>query len=69
MDIAYTAQNENTAKTANATAVGEEANLISARVENGGDDIWVILGIIAVLATGLSSVLGVVLYRRVPIKK
>ncbi|MGD6810552.1 MAG: hypothetical protein ACQCN3_12715 [Candidatus Bathyarchaeia archaeon] len=69
MDIAYTAQNENTAKTANATAVGEEANLISARVETGGDDIWVILGIMAVLAAGLSSVLGVVLYRRVPIKK
>ncbi|MGD6935018.1 MAG: hypothetical protein ACQCN5_12510 [Candidatus Bathyarchaeia archaeon] len=45
----------------------EEANLISARTD-GANEVWVVLGIMAVLAVGLGSVVGVVLYRRVPIK-
>ncbi len=71
MDIAYTAQNEDATISTNddKAAGGQEVNLISARTDVGADNIWAILGIMAVLTAGLSSVFGVVLYRRVPIKK
>ncbi len=68
--IPYTAQNQNSTIEAGDTLVpgAGETNLVSAQVESGDDEIWVVLGIMAVLGTGLGSVVGVVLYRRVPIK-
>lgn len=69
-EILYTTQDEDliVAKDGQGPSA-EEANLISERAEAGADNIWVVLGLMAVLTAGLSSVLGVVLYRRVPIEK
>jgi hypothetical protein len=50
-------------------ALGAEngaVQLISAQADGGDDNLWVILGLMAVSALGLGSVVGVVLYRRVP---
>lgn len=45
-----------------------EANLVSERVDEGDVNPWFILGLTGVLAAGLGCVVGVVYYRRVPIK-
>jgi archaellum component FlaG (FlaF/FlaG flagellin family) len=69
-EILYTAnQGDNSTTTAVDNVqvpVEAEANLVSARANEGADNLWVILGLMGVSALGLGSVVGVVLYRRVP---